>query len=101
MDENKAPYGRIIYPHLFDGEPEVIGDGTDMIKVFGRAADAAGVRTFMEHAVTKAVMSDDGDGVVGVIAQTPQGQVALRAHRAVIFGSGGFTHKLQGLRRVP
>jgi succinate dehydrogenase/fumarate reductase flavoprotein subunit len=92
MDENKAPYGRIIYPHLFDGEPEAIGDGTDMIKVFARAADAAGVRTFMEHAVTKAVVNDDGDGVVGVIAQTPQGRVALRAHRAVIFGSGGFTH---------
>ena len=92
MDENKAPYGRIIYPHLMDGAPDAIGDGTDMINVFARAADKAGVRTFMEHAVTKAVLSDHGDEIVGVIAETPRGPVALRAHRGVIFGSGGFTH---------
>lgn len=92
MDENKAPYGRIIYPHLMDGDPDAIGDGTDMINVFARFAAKAGVRTLMEHGVTKAVVSDDGDEIVGVIAETPQGTVALRAHRAVIFGSGGFTH---------
>jgi 3-oxosteroid 1-dehydrogenase len=91
MDENKAPHGRIIYPHLFGGGPDDIGDGTDMITVFAQAADAENVDLRVGHAVTKAVVND-ADEVVGVVAATADGEIAIRASRAVIFASGGFTH---------
>ncbi|MDT5199797.1 MAG: 3-oxosteroid 1-dehydrogenase [Mycobacterium sp.] len=91
MDENKAPHGRIIYPHLFGGGPEEIGDGTDMITVFARVADAENVDLRVGHAVTKAVVND-ADEVVGVVAANADGEIAIRASRAVIFASGGFTH---------
>jgi succinate dehydrogenase/fumarate reductase flavoprotein subunit len=91
MEENKAPYGRIIYPHLYGGAPEEIGDGTDMIRVFAEAAAAEGVDLRLEHAVIKAVV-DETDAVVGVIAHTADGEVAVGARKAVVFASGGFTH---------
>lgn len=91
MEENKAPYGRIIYPHLFGGAPGEVGDGTDMIKVFARAAEAEGVELRLGHAVVKAVV-DEADSVIGVIARTDDGEAAIGAHKAVIFASGGSTH---------
>ncbi|MFE6904672.1 FAD-dependent oxidoreductase [Streptomyces sp. NPDC057717] len=91
MEENKAPYGRIIYPHLYGGTPEEVGDGTDMIRVFAEAADAEGVDLRMGHAVIKAVV-DETDAVVGVTARTADGEVAIGARKAVVFASGGFTH---------
>jgi 3-oxosteroid 1-dehydrogenase len=41
--------------------------------------------------VTGVIVEDDGR-VVGVHAETPQGEVAARARQAVFFCSGGFTH---------
>jgi 3-oxosteroid 1-dehydrogenase len=94
MPENKAPFGRIIYPHLYGGEPGEVGDGADMIKVFAAAANALGVELHTGHAVTRAVVNDN-DEVVGVIAHTGMGEVAVRAHQAVVFASGGFTHNVE------
>jgi succinate dehydrogenase/fumarate reductase flavoprotein subunit len=95
LPENKAPHGRIIYPHLIDGAPDEVGDGWDMIKVFARAADRLGVDLRTGHAVSRAVVADDTDEVVGVVAETAHGEMAFRARRAVIFASGGFTHNAE------
>lgn len=93
MEENKAPFGRIIYPHRFGGAPDEVGDGTDMIAVFAKIAGEAGVDLRLGHAVSKAVV-DDQDRVVGVIATTDSGEIAVKARQAVIFASGGFTHNV-------
>jgi 3-oxosteroid 1-dehydrogenase len=94
LPENKAPHGRIIYPHLIDGAPDEVGDGWDMIKVFARAAARVGVDLRTGHRVVRAVIDDD-DAVVGVVAQTAGGEVVLRARRGVVFASGGFTHNVE------
>ncbi|WP_297835950.1 FAD-dependent oxidoreductase [Pseudomonas sp.] len=94
MPENKAPYGRIIYPHLFGGDTDEVGDGSDMIKVFANAAQEQGIDLRTGHRVSKAVVNDHQQ-VVGVIAQTDSGDVAIRARKAVIFASGGFTHNVE------
>lgn len=94
MPENKAPYGRIIYPHLFGGSVNEVGDGTDMIKVFARAAKGQGIDLRTGHRVIHAVVNDQQQ-VVGVVAQTDVGTVAIRARKAVIFASGGFTHNVE------
>ncbi|RON56195.1 FAD-dependent oxidoreductase [Pseudomonas frederiksbergensis] len=94
MPENKAPYGRIIYPHLFGGGVDEVGDGTDMIKVFAKAAEGQGIDLRTGHRVSQAVVNDQQQ-VVGVIAHTDAGSVAIRARKAVIFASGGFTHNVE------
>jgi 3-oxosteroid 1-dehydrogenase len=91
LEENKAPFGRIIYPHLDGGAPDEVGDGTDMIAVFAKVAAAEGVDLRVGHAVRRVVVDADGR-VVGVVADTADGEVALRARNAVIFATGGFTH---------
>lgn len=91
LEENKAPFGRIIYPHLFGGAADEVGDGTDMIAVFAKAAKAGGVDLRVGHAVVRVVV-DENDVVVGVIADTALGEVAIRARKGVIFATGGFTH---------
>jgi len=94
MPENKAPYGRIIYPHLFDGGVDEVGDGSDMIKVFARSAQNQGIDLRIGHRVSQAVVNDHRQ-VVGVVAQTDSGAVTIRASKAVIFASGGFTHNVE------
>ncbi|MCU1477561.1 MAG: fumarate reductase/succinate dehydrogenase flavoprotein domain protein [Subtercola sp.] len=91
MAENKAPFGRIIYPHLQGGAPTEVGDGTDMIGVFARTADREGVDLRLQHSVERVIL-DDNDEVIGVIANSATGRVVIRARRAVIFATGGFTH---------
>jgi 3-oxosteroid 1-dehydrogenase len=93
LPENKAPYGRIIYPHLRGGKPDEVGDGADMIETFAATAASLGFTPRTNHAVTKAVVGAN-DEVVGVVAMTPSGEVALRARKAVVFASGGFTHNV-------
>jgi succinate dehydrogenase/fumarate reductase flavoprotein subunit len=44
--------------------------------------------------VVQAIVNDQQQ-VVGVVAETDSGTVALRASKAVIFASGGFTHNLE------
>ncbi|MFL9888617.1 FAD-dependent oxidoreductase [Paraburkholderia agricolaris] len=94
MPENKAPYGRIIYPHLRGGQPDQVGDGSDMIDTFAAAAGSLGIEWRTDHAVSKVVVNAD-DEIIGVIAKTSDGEVAVRARRAVVFASGGFTHNVE------
>jgi succinate dehydrogenase/fumarate reductase flavoprotein subunit len=94
LSENKVPFGRIIYPHLFGGAPDEVGDGWDMIQAFNAAAVDLGISVRCNHAASQVVLSDE-DEVVGVIAEGPDGAVAYRARQAVIFATGGFTHNVE------
>jgi hypothetical protein len=94
MPENKAPYGRIIYPHARGAAPDQVGDGSDMIETFAAVARSLGVDIRTSHAVS-AVAVDSTNAVTGVIVDTPTGKKAFRALKAVIFASGGFTHNVE------
>jgi hypothetical protein len=49
------------------------------------------VPVLLRHAVT-GIERDASGRVIGVTVNSPNGSIGVRARRAVVFGSGGFTH---------
>ncbi|MGW4339730.1 FAD-dependent oxidoreductase [Rhodococcus koreensis] len=89
LPENKAPFGRQMRPV---GTNMAARDGGALlIRGLKAKADELGVQLLMEHRVRHAISNAAGE-IVGVVAQTPAGDVHVRAHRAVVFGTGGFAH---------
>lgn len=87
LAENKANRGRTTNPTNVDGKS---GYGADMIRQLAAFAEANGSPVVIETQVTKIVMDADRR-VVGVEITDPDGARMVRARKAVIFGSGGFT----------
>jgi succinate dehydrogenase/fumarate reductase flavoprotein subunit len=84
LPEDKAPYGRGIQP-----DPDRGGSGTvpGQMKVW---TDKNGVPLLTEHRVVGVFQNRDG-AVVGVRVDNNGTTLAIRARKAVIFGTGGFT----------
>ncbi|MEA2524695.1 MAG: 3-oxosteroid 1-dehydrogenase, partial [Thermomicrobiales bacterium] len=84
LPENKAPFGRGIQP-----DPDKGGSGTvpQQMKVW---TDKNGVPLLTEHRVVGVFQNGAGE-VVGVQVDNNGTQLAIRAKKAVIFGTGGFT----------
>ncbi|MEA2515657.1 MAG: 3-oxosteroid 1-dehydrogenase [Thermomicrobiales bacterium] len=88
--ENKAPRGRLISVKPPEGATG--GAGPEMIRQLSEAAEKRQVPVLTGHRVERVVVNDAG-AVVGVEAATADGAtVAVRGRKAVIFGSGDFTH---------
>lgn len=89
LPEDKAPYGRVLVP---EGARASMSDGGEVgIRTMSEAARRDGVDIRTSHRVQRVVAADGA--VVGVEATTPDGAtVRVRARKAVIFSSGGFTH---------
>ena len=90
LPEDTVPLGRSLCPATRDEQP---ADGPEMVEGLERAACARGAQILVEHRVVGAVVGR-GRAVVGVLAKTPDGVLAIGARRAVIFASGGFTHSV-------
>ena len=89
LAEDKNPTGRVLLP---EGVNDTETDGGHIaVNALIRAATNAGVEIRPGHRVQRVIVSDGG--VVGVVATTAEGDsIAFGARKAVIFGSGGFTH---------
>lgn len=94
VPENKVPEGRPLGPKLDDGK---IGQGVDLIFQFEEWLTAKGVPLLTEHRVTEILMEQGR--VIGVLADHDGKQVAIRARKGVIFGTGGYAHNVELLRR--
>jgi succinate dehydrogenase/fumarate reductase flavoprotein subunit len=92
--EDKARFGRVLFTLRPDGE---VGDGKEFMRQMLEAAERAGVRVRTRHRVTSLLVSAARE-VVGVRVRTPDATLAVRAHKAVVFACGGFTHN-EELRR--
>jgi hypothetical protein len=90
---DEVVHGRTLAPRAPSGDP---ADGPELIRQLTEALERRGGRIALEHRV-ESIVTENG-GVVGVVAQTTHGPRAIRASRAVVFGSGGFTHNAE-LRR--
>ena len=94
LPENKAPKGRVLMPR--GAEP--YNGGQFAMRTLTAAARRDGVAIKTSHRVQALLRNARGD-VVGVEATTAEGAtVRLRAKKAVLFATGGFTHDAQ-LRR--
>jgi 3-oxosteroid 1-dehydrogenase len=89
LPENKGVRGRVLYSRSADGK---LAYGGELIRQMKSWADSHGVPLRLNHRVNKIIKNSSGE-VVGVEAANKQNQaVAIRAKKAVIFGSGGYTH---------
>jgi len=89
LAENKAKKGRVMVPK---GINDAHSDGGRVaIRNLMAAARRDGVTVKPSHRVER-IIQDASGRVIGVEASTDDGSVRIRARRAVIFASGGFTH---------
>jgi succinate dehydrogenase/fumarate reductase flavoprotein subunit len=89
LPEDKAPKGRVLVPA--DARPSMSDGGAVAVASLSRAAEHDGVDIRTRHRVQTIITNADG-AVIGVEADTPGGAVRVRARKAVIFASGGYTH---------
>jgi len=89
LPEDKAPKGRVLLPR--DASETMSDGGRVGIRTMSEAAERDGVVIRTGHRVQRMVVADGA--VVGVEATTPDGAThRVRARKAVIFATGGFTH---------
>src|SRR3954466_2136857 len=89
LPEDKAPTGRVLVP---EDAGESMSDGGEVgVRTMSEAATRDGIDIRTGHRVQRLVTTDGA--VVGVEATTASGAaVRVRARKAVIFATGGFTH---------
>jgi len=89
LPENKGIRGRVLYSEGPDGK---MAYGSELVRQLKAWADNKDIKLFLNHQVSKIVLSENKE-VVGVEAITNENQkVTFRAKKAVVFGTGGFTH---------
>lgn len=92
--ENKVPAGRGLGP--------VGGAGAQLIKYFSDYIKAHNINLLTSHRVQQ-IYLDDKKQVIGVQALDSTGAttktVNVKAHKAVVFGCGGFTHNKELMRQ--
>ena len=90
LAEDKAPRGRVLLPQA---ACDSMSDGGQVaVRTLSSAARRDGVDIRTGHRVQRLVRNHAGE-VVGVEATTNSGHaVQIRARKAVIFATGGFTH---------
>jgi 3-oxosteroid 1-dehydrogenase len=96
LPEDKAPTGRVLVPA--DARESMSDGGEVGVRSMSAAAQRDGVDIRTGHRVQRLVLADGA--VVGVEASVAgEGTSRIRARKAVIFASGGFTHDVE-LRRA-
>ncbi len=85
VGEGSVPYGRTLYMYK-DGSQ--VGAGV-MYQEYKAALESLGVEILMETAGKKLVTNEAGE-VIGIIAEANGAEIAIKANKAVILGTGGF-----------
>jgi len=88
--ENKAPTGRVLLPK---GAKETMSDGGEVaVRSMSEAALNEGVDIRTGHRVQR-LIRNLSDEIIGVEADATDGRsYRFHARKAVVFGTGGFTH---------
>ena len=90
LPEDKAPTGRVLFPR--DGSATMSDGGQVATRSLTAACRRDGVDIKTSHRVQKILLNDNGE-VIGVEAQVEGGDIyRVRARKAVIFATGGYTH---------
>lgn len=93
LEENKEIRGRILYPTNDDGS---MAFGVVLIERFKKYAKENDIYVNTNHEVTKILKNNER--VYGVEVLSKGKSIVYTAKKAVIFGSGGFTHNEELMR---
>jgi succinate dehydrogenase/fumarate reductase flavoprotein subunit len=97
IPENKCIRGRVLYAQDPQGK---MSYGVELIRQMHEWAMAHDIPLMLNHRCSRILIDSDG-AVVGVEATTAHGRhVSFRARKAVIFGSGGYTHNADLMLRL-
>jgi len=88
VPENKVLRGRGVFPKTANGS---IGFGAELISQFSAYIKAHNIQVLTGHRVQQILLNEKNE-VVGVQALTSGKTLNVQGKKAVIFGSGGFTH---------
>lgn len=92
IPENKAPAGRTLVVSKEDGSP---GSGAEMMHQFSKALAKNRIPVKKRYRA-KELIKDRTGRVIGLIAEKrDRSPYRVKANRAVIFATGGFTHNRQ------
>lgn len=98
LPENKVPAGRALVP--LDAQGKVmggsVGDGGRVVDSCEAWLTSKGGSVLTEHRATRLLQG--GGRVIGIEAQANGKPVRLRAHKGVIFATGGFAHNVDLVR---
>jgi 3-oxosteroid 1-dehydrogenase len=109
LPENRVPRGRLVVCAPARIEPERYyhpghgGIGLDVIAALRAATQARGIPILTRHAAS-ALVAEPGGAIAGVVADTRQGPVRVRARGGVVLAAGGYMHNAalrHGLLRGP
>lgn len=93
MPENKVPKGRALWP-----DPKIGGGrGSGMVDHMIAWLQQRGAQTLAGHRVVSLIQQDER--IVGVEAKSGDKTLRIRARKGVIFGTGGFAHNTELVRR--
>jgi 3-oxosteroid 1-dehydrogenase len=88
LPENKGVRGRLLYSMGADGK---MAYGGELIRQLKTWADGHNIKLILNHRVIRIVRNQKSE-VTGIEATYQDRKVGFRARKAVVFGSGGFTH---------
>ena len=91
---DRVPRMRAILPLRPDGQ---LGHGIELVRQLKAWLTTRQVPMLVNHAVTGVLKNPKGQ-VIGVAADTAGGPIRLRARKAVIFGTGGYSQNQELLR---
>lgn len=94
------PSPHVVWPHLpgaagMGGRWNIIGNskpgGTNLCNVMIKAIEKRGIKVLFNTAAKK-LTTNDSKEVTGVIANSPKGEIQIKAKRGVILTCGGFQY---------
>lgn len=88
VPENKVPAGRALGPLTAEG---AMGPGAELMAQYRAAFERRGIPVLTGHRAARLVRDADGR-VLGLECKAGDKAVAVRAHKGVIFGTGGYAH---------
>lgn len=93
---------RRVTRHLYDlaryGRAMQLVNGVALIGRLARSADDLGVETRVSSPARRLIQ--EGARVTGVVVETPQGDIELRARRGVVLAAGGFPWDVERRRQL-
>jgi len=96
LPENKGIRGRVLYSKNHEGK---MAYGGELIRQLKGWAGSNGITLLTNHRARQILRNSRGETIGLAVEVKDQGLVNFRARRAVIFGSGGYTHNPEMMLR--